>query len=177
MDDLRQVAEECATRWSLVLEKPLESEASLVIPAGDAVLKVNADWHFEAEFEVDALALYEGRRAARAPDGALPAGDAPLGRGGRDRSGLRAPAAPLSAARGAASLSHRRGRSRPLAARATGAVPGVGAAGRGARRLPYRGPRRAPPRQPGSARRQRPARRARAVARDRPEAARRRAGG
>ncbi len=65
MDDLRQVAEECAARWSLVLEEPLESEASLVIPAGDAVLKVNADWHFEAEFEVDALALYEGRGAVR----------------------------------------------------------------------------------------------------------------
>src|SRR6187397_292869 len=65
MDDLRRVAEECATRWSLVLEEPLESEASLVIPAGDAVLKVNADWHFEAEFEVDALTLYEGRGAVR----------------------------------------------------------------------------------------------------------------
>jgi streptomycin 6-kinase len=65
MDELRQVAEECAAKWSLVLEEPLESEASLVIPAGDAVLKVNAEWHFEAEFEADALALYDGRGAVR----------------------------------------------------------------------------------------------------------------
>jgi streptomycin 6-kinase len=65
MDELRQVAEECAAKWGLTLEEPLESEASLVLPAGDAVLKVNADWHFEAEFEADALALYEGRGAVR----------------------------------------------------------------------------------------------------------------
>ena len=65
MNALRQVAEECAEAWGLTLEAPLESEASLVIPAGDAVLKVNADWHFEAEFEADALALWDGRGAVR----------------------------------------------------------------------------------------------------------------
>jgi streptomycin 6-kinase len=65
MDALRQVAEECADAWGLTLEEPLESESSLVIPAGDAVLKVNADWHFETEFEADALALWEGRGAVR----------------------------------------------------------------------------------------------------------------
>ena len=65
MDALRQLADECAAAWGLALEAPLESEASLVIPAGDAVLKVNADWHFEAEFEADALALWDGHGAVR----------------------------------------------------------------------------------------------------------------
>ena len=61
MESLRQIADE----WGLTLEEPLESEASLVVPAGDAVLKINADWHFEAEFEADALALWNGRGAVR----------------------------------------------------------------------------------------------------------------
>lgn len=65
MDDLWAIAGECAERWNLSLETPLESEAALVIPAGDAVLKVNSDWHFEAEFEADALELYAGRGAVR----------------------------------------------------------------------------------------------------------------
>lgn len=65
MDDLRRLAEECARTWGLTLEESLESEASLVVPAGDAVLKVNAEWHFEAEFEADALALWDGRGAVR----------------------------------------------------------------------------------------------------------------
>jgi streptomycin 6-kinase len=65
MNALRQVAEECAQTWGLALEAPLDSEASLVVPAGDAVLKVNADWHFEAELEADALALWDGRGAVR----------------------------------------------------------------------------------------------------------------
>lgn len=65
MADLWQSARECAEQWGLELEEPLESEASLVIPAGDVVLKVNADWHFEAEFEADALELYGGRGAVR----------------------------------------------------------------------------------------------------------------
>src|SRR6476659_1067200 len=65
MNALRQLADECAAAWGLALEAPLESEASVVIPAGDAVLKVNADWHFEAEFEADALALWDGHGAVR----------------------------------------------------------------------------------------------------------------
>jgi streptomycin 6-kinase len=65
MKTLHEIADECARAWGLTLEAPLESEASLVIPAGDAVLKVNADWHFEAEFEADALALWDGRGAVR----------------------------------------------------------------------------------------------------------------
>ena len=65
MNALRQRADPCAAAWGLALEAPLESEASLVIPAGDAVLKVNADWHFEAEFEADPLALWDGRGAVQ----------------------------------------------------------------------------------------------------------------
>jgi streptomycin 6-kinase len=65
MDDLRRVALECAEQWDLVLEPPLEDRYSLVIPAGDIVLKVNADWHFEAEHEADSLALWDGQGAVR----------------------------------------------------------------------------------------------------------------
>jgi len=63
--DLWQTARDCAVRWSLELEEPLASDSSLVIPAGDVVLKVNADWHFETEFEADALELYDGGGAVR----------------------------------------------------------------------------------------------------------------
>jgi streptomycin 6-kinase len=38
---------------------------AFVAPAGDAVLKVNEPWHFEAEFEADALALWDGDGAVR----------------------------------------------------------------------------------------------------------------
>jgi streptomycin 6-kinase len=65
MDALHRIADECAAAWGLELEEPLESRASVVVPAGDVVLKVNADWHFEAEHEADALALYEGEGAVR----------------------------------------------------------------------------------------------------------------
>jgi len=65
MTELWGVALECAEQWELTLEEPLEDGASIVVPAGDVVLKVNADWHFEAEYEPDALALYDGRGAAR----------------------------------------------------------------------------------------------------------------
>jgi len=65
MDELRRIADECAAAWGLELEEPLESQASLVVPAGNVVLKVNAEWHFETEFEADALALYDGHGAVR----------------------------------------------------------------------------------------------------------------
>ena len=65
MDDLWPIARECAARWGLSLEAPLEDRYSLVIPAGEVVLKVNAEWHFEAEREADALALWDGRGAVR----------------------------------------------------------------------------------------------------------------
>ena len=65
MTGLWETARACAEDWNLTLEQPLESEASLVIPAGDVLLKVNAEWHFEAENEPDALALWDGRGAVR----------------------------------------------------------------------------------------------------------------
>jgi streptomycin 6-kinase len=65
VEDLWTIARECAERWRLELEESLESDSSLVVPAGDVVLKVNADWHFETEFEADALELYDGRGAVR----------------------------------------------------------------------------------------------------------------
>jgi streptomycin 6-kinase len=68
MTDLHEVAHECAEAWGLTLEEPLKDDFSLVVPAGDFVLKVNADWHFEAEHEADALALWEGRGAVRLVD-------------------------------------------------------------------------------------------------------------
>lgn len=65
MEELREIALECAERWGLELEQPFETPHSLVVPAGDVVLKVNADWHFEAEHEADALELWDGRGAVR----------------------------------------------------------------------------------------------------------------
>jgi streptomycin 6-kinase len=65
MDELWPIARECAAEWGLSLEEPFETPRSLVVPAGDVVLKVNADWHFEAEHEAEALALWNGRGAVR----------------------------------------------------------------------------------------------------------------
>jgi streptomycin 6-kinase len=65
MTYLSKVALECAAQWDLSLEQPLADDYSLVVPAGDVVLKVNADWHFEAEHEADALALWDGHGAVR----------------------------------------------------------------------------------------------------------------
>jgi streptomycin 6-kinase len=58
-------AADLAAAWGLALEEPFASVHSLVVPAGDAVLKVNEPWHFEAEFEADALALWDGDGAVR----------------------------------------------------------------------------------------------------------------
>jgi streptomycin 6-kinase len=54
-----------AREWGLELEAPFPSENAFVAAAGDAVLKVNEPWHFEAEFEAEALARWNGRGAAR----------------------------------------------------------------------------------------------------------------
>jgi streptomycin 6-kinase len=59
---------ELAERWSLRLEEPFPTPRSLVVPAGDAVLKLNAPGHFEADREADALAAWEGRGAVRLLD-------------------------------------------------------------------------------------------------------------
>jgi len=65
MEELRQIARECAQRWGLELEEPFPTPHALVIPAGDVVLKVNADWHYETEYEADALERWAGRGAVR----------------------------------------------------------------------------------------------------------------
>ena len=59
---------ECAKRWGLELEKPFEyAFASLAVPAGDVVLKVQFPDR-EAEHEADALRVWDGDGAARLLD-------------------------------------------------------------------------------------------------------------
>lgn len=53
----------CVEQWSLALEEPFDTPHSLVIPAGDVVLKLNAPSHDEAENEADALAAWGGEGA------------------------------------------------------------------------------------------------------------------
>lgn len=60
-----RLAEECAEQWGLVLEEPVETPHSLVVPAGEVVLKLNAPSHFEADHEAHALALWAGSGAVR----------------------------------------------------------------------------------------------------------------
>jgi streptomycin 6-kinase len=55
----------CAAAWDLQLEAPLESGYSLVIPAGDAVLKLTAPSDREADDEADALQAWNGKGAVR----------------------------------------------------------------------------------------------------------------
>jgi streptomycin 6-kinase len=62
---LPRLAAECAEQWGLELEEPVDTPHSLVVPAGDVVLKLNAPSHFEADHEADALALWGGRGAVR----------------------------------------------------------------------------------------------------------------
>src|SRR5688572_16593954 len=62
---LPRFVEECAEAWELALDEPFDTPHSLVIPAGDAVLKLNAPSHFEADTEADALERWDGRGAVR----------------------------------------------------------------------------------------------------------------
>jgi streptomycin 6-kinase len=62
---LPRLAAECAERWGLTLEEPVETPHSLVVPAGETVLKLNAPAHVEADHEADALACWAGRAAVR----------------------------------------------------------------------------------------------------------------
>ena len=55
----------CVEQWSLVLEPPIATPYSLVIPAGDVVLKLNAPSHYEADHEAAALQTWEGHGAVR----------------------------------------------------------------------------------------------------------------
>lgn len=56
---------DCAERWKLALEEPVDTPRSLVVPAGDVVLKLNAPGHREAEHEAEALARWAGRGAVQ----------------------------------------------------------------------------------------------------------------
>ena len=62
---LPRLVGECARRWNLALEEPFDTPRSLVIPAGEVVLKLNAPGHREADHEADALACWAGRGAVR----------------------------------------------------------------------------------------------------------------
>jgi streptomycin 6-kinase len=64
LEQLPGIVEELAGRWSLELEEPIETAHSLVIPAGDAVLKVNFPDE-ESEYEAHALERWNGVGAAR----------------------------------------------------------------------------------------------------------------
>ena len=65
LDGLPRVVTELGATWGLDLEEPIDTPHSLVVPAGEVVLKVNAPSHFEAEQEADALAWWDGRGAVR----------------------------------------------------------------------------------------------------------------
>ena len=65
LDALPGLVADCAVRWSLELEPPVDTPHSLVLPAGDVVLKLNAPSHVEADREADALALWAGDGAVR----------------------------------------------------------------------------------------------------------------
>ncbi len=65
LERLPRLAAECAQQWALELEEPFEGgNVSLVLPAGDAVLKLNFP-DAESEHEADALSLWGGRGAVR----------------------------------------------------------------------------------------------------------------
>jgi len=63
--DLPRLVGECAQEWNLEPEAAIETPHSLVVPAGDVVLKLNAPRHSEADHEADALELWAGRGAIR----------------------------------------------------------------------------------------------------------------
>ena len=65
LDDLPVLVSECASEWGLELEAPIDSPHSLVVPAGEVVLKLNAPSHFEADHEAEALARWGGQGAVR----------------------------------------------------------------------------------------------------------------
>jgi streptomycin 6-kinase len=62
---LPTLAAACIEQWSLVPEDPVDTGHSLVIPAGDAILKLNPIGDPEPEHEADALASWGGRGSVR----------------------------------------------------------------------------------------------------------------
>ena len=63
--ELPALGEQCAEQWGLALEEPFESGVSLVVPAGDVVLKLTAPTDIEARYEADALERWDGVGAVR----------------------------------------------------------------------------------------------------------------
>lgn len=63
--ELPRLVAECAEQWSLELEEPFDAAYSLVLPAGDVVLKLNPRGDPEPEHEGDALERWGGRGAVR----------------------------------------------------------------------------------------------------------------
>ena len=58
--ELPRLAAECAEQWSLRLEQPFDAAFSLVIPAGEVVLKLNPPGEPESEHEADAFERWDG---------------------------------------------------------------------------------------------------------------------
>lgn len=65
LTELPRLVAECAELWGLELEEPVDTPHSLVVPAGEAVLKLNAPSHFEADHEAEALERWAGVGAVR----------------------------------------------------------------------------------------------------------------
>lgn len=65
LEELPRLAFECAASWDLELEEPIDTPHSFVVPAGGAVLKLNAPAHFETDHEAEALARWAGAGAVR----------------------------------------------------------------------------------------------------------------
>jgi streptomycin 6-kinase len=65
LERLPGLAEACIEQWSLAPEEPIDTGHSLVIPAGDAILKLNPIGDPESAHEPEALARWRGRGAAR----------------------------------------------------------------------------------------------------------------
>lgn len=63
--ELPRRVRECAEQWELDLEEPFATSRSLVVPAGELVLKLNAPSHFEADHEAAALECWAGNGAVR----------------------------------------------------------------------------------------------------------------
>lgn len=63
--ELPRLAAQCAEQWGLELEEPIDTPHSLVVPAGEVVLKLNAPSHYEADHEAEALARWAGAGAVR----------------------------------------------------------------------------------------------------------------
>ncbi len=62
--ELPRLVEECVEQWSLSPGEPVDAGHSLVVPAGDAFLKINLPDE-ESEHEAEALLRWDGRGAAR----------------------------------------------------------------------------------------------------------------